>query len=224
LAVRSAVPRTGSEQPDANVHARASQPNPPVQRPPCPQARRGAPVHSAPLRACGVAATRLAVLSATYFLAGNSHGTSIAAANAAHRQCLQHVSSEDIRNAEALGGKQYVEEFLIERRGSLPTQVRRDGRRELREEDCAAVLQWAKDGQCVVSDLAEYQTTRMKQLDLRVFHHENYTKACALLSADSGAYGERAFRERVCVAPIHPPSRIASGTGAAASMPVPNAK
>jgi len=130
-----------------------------------------------------------------------------AAPGAQREKCIDEAyDSQGAKQAEELGGRLGVEEYLIEVCGFRP--VVRSGRHiSLTAEDCATVYRWSKDGLCDTYRLSWGDSVILKALDPRAFDVDKFARQCELNKARQRHASLSAFKQHVCTARMHHAAR-----------------
>lgn len=107
--------------------------------------------------------------------------------------------SDEAREAEYIGGKIVVEDFLVGRCGYRPVVARPEGRLELYDSDCAEMFKWSSRGDCVAEDTVAIELS-VRELDPRVFDRTKYKQRCERYQSTGRTDDYRSFRDEVCSA------------------------
>ena len=122
-------------------------------------------------------------------------------------KCIDEaLGSPGMRQAEELGGRLGVEEYLIETCGFRPV-VETDRQISLTTEDCATVYSWSKDGLCDTYNLSWGDNVMRKALDPRAFDFDKFVKRCELNNAGQRHERFSTFKKHVCTARVHHQSK-----------------
>lgn len=139
----------------------------------------------------------LGCLSIPAFAADKDAGPS-----ARREKCIDEAhGSPGIRQAEELGGRLGVEEYLIEVCGFRPV-VETARQISLTKEDCATVYSWSKDGLCDTYNLSWGDNVMRKALDPRAFDFDKFVKRCELNNARQRHESFSQFKKHVCTAGV----------------------
>lgn len=127
-------------------------------------------------------------------------------------KCIdQAYDSPGAKQAEELGGRLGVEEYLIEACGFRPV-VETGHNISLTTEDCATVYSWSKDGLCDTYRLSWGDSVMLKALDPRAFDVDRFAKRCERNHARQRHESFSAFQQHVCTAGVrHKANKRRSG-------------
>ena len=118
-------------------------------------------------------------------------------------QCIDEAyDSQGAREAEELGGRFGLEEYVVEVCGFRPV-IETHRKISLTTEDCATVYSWSKDGLCDMADLSWPGSVILRALDPRAFDVGRFAKRCELNNARQRHEGFSTFRKHVCVSSVH---------------------